>query len=689
MIDDEAIAKRALRLIVQCEAFSDEQKAARDRALKSYGGEAVDVPIVAGRSKAVSMDVRATVKKVMPSIMRVLLANDKIVQYEPTSPGSEGMAAQATDYVNSVVVVESDVEKALHDAIFDALVLKTGILTWRAYERTNVTVKSFSGQPPDSLIGLDDVGEILDAEQDENGLVSYRLRQKETKVEVKMAAVPRGAFLIHPNATSIEDSPLVGERQSVSRSDLVSRGYDKDAVFTIASDNTPADTDSMERRGDDDSDVDADVSKAMEMVTVYDVVVRMDLDGDGIAELHRLVIAEDGTDSTGSTPLLLEHEYASEIPYAEVVAEREAHQFEGHSLAEDTIDIMSVKTSLLRQTLDNLTWQNNPQPFVQYAAMMDPEAFLRPEFGKPVWLNNGFTAAEAVQWSIVPFVADKSFPMLQYFDLESKQRNGITDASGGASADQLQGMSATAAGMMNESGVAQADMILRSLARGGIRRAFRGLLGLVIAHADQPRTIKLRDKWVQVDPRNWDAAMDCAVNVGLGAGSRERDMGVLNMIFEKQALIMTSLGPINPLVKPDQLYNTLAKMAETAGFPSADPYFTKPDPEEIAAQQQENANKPDPEQIKAQAKAAAQMEIERAKAEARSAVEQAQMQADLQVEQAKIEANAIAQAQKLESDKQLAAMRGELDMMKHRDQMRLEYAKLDATAMQQVPYAFG
>ena len=65
------------------------------------------------------------------------------------------------------------------------------------------------------------------------------------------------------------------------------------------------------------------------------------------------------------------------------------------------------------------------------------------------------------------------------------------------------------------------------------------------------------------------------------------------------------------------------------------------------------------------------------------------MQADFQVEQAKIEANAIAQAQKLESDKQLAAMRGELDMMKHRDQMRLEYAKLDATAMQQVPYAFG
>ncbi|MFK5283058.1 hypothetical protein ACI3PL_26165, partial [Lacticaseibacillus paracasei] len=74
-------------------------------------------------------------------------------------------------------------------------------------------------------------------------------------------------------------------------------------------------------------------------------------------------------------------------------------------------------------------------------------------------------------------------------------------------------MTATAAAMVNESSIARAEMIVRNLARGGIRKAFKGLLKLVIAHADQARTVRLRGQWVEVDPRVWDAGMDCVVNV--------------------------------------------------------------------------------------------------------------------------------------------------------------------------------
>lgn len=665
---DDSIAKQAFRLIEQCEEYSSNQKPGRDKALRNYNGEATEVPEQEGRSKVVSKDVRSNIRKLMPSIMRTILSNDKVVEYEAVAPHTEDQAEQATDYVNHISVPECEVEKALHDAIFDALTVKTGILKWEAFERRRVVVREFSGKAEEDLIGLDEVGEVSDVEQDAEGLLSFTLKEVQVSTRIEMQAVPRGAFLISPSAASIEDSPLVGERQTITRSELVSRGYDKEIVDSIAAHDDPADADDSERRGEQDYENDADVTKAMETVQVYDVIVRMDLDGDGIAEQHRLVLAETRSDKGAGTTgkVILEQKMVSEENYAAVIAEREAHRFEGHAMADDLIDIQSIKTNLLRQTLDNLNWQNNPQPGVQVDALEDLEAVYKPTFGKPILLKQGYSLKDAVSYTQVPFFAEKSFGMLEYLDQEAQDRTGITDASGGLSPDALQNITATASSLINESGVAQAEMIVRSLARGGIAKAFKGLLGLVVAHADKPRTVKLRGEWVEMDPRQWDTGMDCSVNVGLGAGSRERDLAVLQMILGMQREILTTLGPSNPLVKPEQLYNTLAKIAETAGFPSADPYFTTPDPQEIEAQQQQQANQPSEHEMKAQA----QMQIEQAKAQARSQVEEAQMQADLAVKRAEIEAEAIAQRQKLESDREIAVLKGELELTKqYRDQL--------------------
>lgn len=364
--------------------------------------------------------------------------------------------------------------------------------------------------------------------------------------------------------------------------------------------------------------------------------------------------------------------------------EREAHQFEGHSVAEDLIDVQRIKTALLRETLDNLYWQNSPQPYVQPDAVMDLEAVYNPLPRKPVLLKSGRSAAEAVQWMPIPFTAEKSFGMLDYFDQEAKDRTGITDASGGIDPDALQNVTAMASSLANDAAVAQTELMMRSLVRG-IKRAFEGLLRLVVAHADQPRTVRLRGEWHDFDPRAWDADMHFTVNIGLGAGSRDRDLTVLQMILQLQQAIIASAGPDNPLVKPDQLYNTLAKLAETAGFPSADPYFTKPDPAEVQQRLQAQANQPTPDQIKAQEmqmKLQAQARVEQVKADARAKVEQAQMQADLVVEQARIAADKERARDKLEADAVIQSLKAELDLYKHRDQMQLEWAKLGQQAQQ-------
>lgn len=671
---------QVFRLIEQAEAYADSQAKSRETALRYYNGDNGLLTADEGFSSVVSRDVRKHVQKIMPSIMRTILSNDRIVEYEPAGPGpeKEEQAEQASDYVNAWLIPECDGERSIHDAIFDALVIKTGILNWSAYRKSRVVVQQFSGQPPEALLGLDEIGEVSDVVQDEQtGMLSFRLRREVSEVKIALRAVPRGAFLIHPSATGIDDSPVVGERQSLTRSDLVSRGYDRDLVWQIRADSDPADPDSEARRGDDRSDVDSDVAKAMETVRVYDVYVLMDDDGDGIAELHHYVVGEGAADSEDAGHIVLEHEFATEIPYSEVIAEYEAHQFEGHSVAEDLLDIQDVNTALTRQTLDNLYQVNDPTPYIQVDAVEDLDPLYKRVRGKPILLAQGRSAAEAVQYQPVPFVGDKSWAMKQQLDAEATQRTGITDASGGLDADAVTGMSATGASIVNDAAIARAEMLTRNIARGGLRRAFRGLLRLVIAHADQERTMRLRGKWVTMDPRVWDAEMDCTVNVGLGAGTRERDMLMLQQVLGIQREVMANLGAMNPLVKPDQLYNTLKKICETAGFPSADPYFTKPDPQEIQAMQQQVSQQPS--EMEAFAK------VEEAKSQARLQVEQIKQQAQMQIKGAEQAYRSQIDALKAEKDAEIARMKAELDLVKHNDQMQLEWARLGQQAMEPKP----
>jgi hypothetical protein len=699
--DHDRLANHVAKLVDACEQYSEEQKPIRDRALEYYNGEMNDLAAEEGRSASVSKDVRSVIKKLMPSIMRTLLSNDKIVDYEPVGPEDEEGSEQATDYVNHVVVPECGAEQAIHDAVFDALLVKTGMLKWTAYKRKQSKVYEFTNQPSTSLLGLEgeDGIAILDRvdrpendqailEQDpEAHRHDFKLRRIEEQIDIRLEAIPRGSFLIYPGAVGIEDSPIVGERQIVTRSELVSRGYDRDDVASIAAHEGSDDAfeDGIARQGHDWTDIKASTSKAMQDVLIYEVYVRLDQDGDGIAELYKICFAQAGVDEEGKH-LILAMEAVDEAPYAEVVAEREAHQFEGHSIAEDVMDIQRIKTALQRALLDNIYWQNNQQPAIDPSKLTESglEAVYNPAFGKPITLKNGANMQDAVQWNQVPFIAANIYPMMEYLDNVVRDRTGITDQSGGLDPEAFQGMTATSVQLMSESGIAQAEMIIRSLARGGIRKAFKGLLKLVIAHADQPRTVRLRGEWVEYDPRHWNVDMDCTVNVGLGAGSKERDLAVLQLILGLQKELLASIGPDNPFVKPNQLYNVLEKITETAGFPSADPYFTQPNPQEIAAKMQEGQGPSEAEK-----KVQMQMQLEQLKAQAKTQIEQAQMQADIQVKQAELEKDTQLQILKADQAREIAVMQGELDLLKHREKMQVERAKAGLGTAPLDPFTAG
>ena len=682
--DEAALAEHVARLKDAAVDYLTEQSKARQTAMEYYAGTMTDFPAGANRSAVVSNDVRAVIKKVLPSIMRTIFSGGYVVKYMPVGQEDEESAEQATDYINLVVMQECDAEKAIYDAVHDAALVKTGILKWSAYRERRVTIQKYTDQPDEALFGLegDPSVEFLDysesEETDPQVLAlnpnarrhSFTLRRMKETVTPKLEAVKRGSFLITPGAQSIEEAELTGEELIVTRSSLVSMGYDKEQVWAIRTHDDPTE-DEKSRTGDDYTTARSETRKALELVQVWEVYVRVDQDGDGVAEIYRIVFGDgDGATAATGNHVILGLEPVDEAPYADVVIERDPHQFEGHSIYEDVRDIMRVKTALMRGTLDNVYAQNNLRPVFRPDAVEDPEKLANGAFGEPIQLRPGFALQDAVQWAVVPFVADKSFVMLEYMDQVATDRTGITDKSGGLDADNLHGTSATAANLMSEAGIAQADAIVRSVANGGLKKAFRGLLRLIIAHADGPRTVRMKNEWVQYNPAIWNADMDCTVNIGLGGGTKERDMAVLQIIYGLQKEILLSIGADNPYVKPDQLYNTLEKITETAGFPSALPYFTSPDPQEVQAKMEAAKNAPNPEVEKIKAQAEAQMQVEQMKAQSTAQLEQAKLGIAAQSERMKAE---------VARDKEMAQMQADLAVKQHEAETQ---AQLEAQKMQ-------
>jgi hypothetical protein len=140
------------------------------------------------------------------------------------------------------------------------------------------------------------------------------------------------------------------------------------------------------------------------------------------------------------------------------------------------------------------------------------------------------------------------------------------------------------------------ELIARIFAETGMKRLFTGILKLITKRQDAPRTIRLRNNWVPMDPRAWDATMDVSVNVGIGDGTTEERIAFLGGIAGKQEQILQLAGMDNPLVSPVNLYNTYGKMLELAGWKDKSMFFTdpqtweppppEPDPAQMLAQLQ-------------------------------------------------------------------------------------------------------
>jgi hypothetical protein len=185
--------------------------------------------------------------------------------------------------------------------------------------------------------------------------------------------------------------------------------------------------------------------------------------------------------------------------------------------------------------------------------------------------------------------------------------------------------------------VAQARMklVARIFAETGIADMFWLLHRTIRKNGDQQMTLRLRNKWVTVDPRNWKDRNDMTVNVGLGHGGKAEQMQQMLVLINAQR---EAAAGMMGMVKPINFYNSARDLVRLLDKKDVDRYFTQPDPNA------QMPTPPDPNQGKAA--------IEQAKAQAKAQTDQAQLAAKTQSEQMK----AQIEAQKTAMDVQVKQM---------------------------------
>lgn len=642
-LTDDEIKGLLQREIKAARANDDTELAEKRRtSLEYYNGEMNDMPAEAGRSSVVSRDVQDTVGWMLPQLMRVFCASDRIAIAEPVGDEDIDMAQEVTEGLNYVFWKDNPGYKILRDATWDSLVLKNAVLKVYHDDTPKYSTSFHSGLLDSDIAALeedeeveithqttttenipvpDEMGELVDMPVTVHEVKVKRLQSKGRRV---IEVIPPEDYFQDEDAKTTAEARFKAHRSTKTRSDLIVMGFDRKTVDNLGTERDD-DVDEL-ARGNPDDTANAIADRSMERIELFECYLKVDVDGDGIAETIRAYYA--GTASGGE---LLDWEvWEDEGPFFDIPCDPIPHRWDGNSIADETMDIQRVKTAMWRQFNDNIYASNNPQRFV-LGDIVNPDELFSPTFGGAVFGKPGSSVVPLE----VPMVADKALAGMAYADEVRAKRTGINQQSMALDPEALNNQSATANQNSKDAAYTQVEQIAMDMAELGWKPVFVALMKLEIKHQDRARKIRMGKKTIVIDPRQWNAEMDVTIDVGQGSGSRDRDMMMLRMVLETQIAMadrFIAAGMADDAIDMlPKINSTLVKMAESAGLRNPKDFYPEYTEEKVAQLKQmaaQRAQQGDPKVAAEAAKAQAQMQLDQQKAVADVETDRMRLQAD-------------------------------------------------------------
>jgi len=643
---------------------------------------------VEGRSQVVSFDVQDTIEAALPQLIKIFASGDQVVRFEPRTPADEAAAEQETDYLNYIVMERNRGFEVLYTWFKDAMLSKNGYIKVYYEEKEEVEVEQYQGLTEAQLMQLvqDENIEVtehesyIDQQQYDSMMQMYQqqiqqyqmqmqqmqqqpaqpgqppqmppppqepqppmlhnvkieVRENRGCIKVKNVAPENMMVSIDTPNTCLQESRFVQHRESMSKSSVEETfgkidaevGYEDTDSFQIESNARDLYDEQFDRTSEEADDI-----------LVRDTYIMIE------GERWRYVLA-------GNSVVLKEKTEC--VPFACLTPMLMPHRHVGRSYADLTMDIQLVKTALVRGQLDNMYLSNNGRYAISDRVNLEDMLTSRPGGVVRVQGEPG-NAILPLQHNPFP---PTSFTMVEYLDSMKEKRTGVTAYNQGLDADSLN-KTATGINAIMQASAARLELVARLFAETGVKDLFLLVHRLIRQNYTKTEIVRLRGKWVEVDPRSWKTRHDMTVNVGLGTGNKDQQLMHIQTILAAQMQAM-QIG--NGVVNPKNIYNALIKLTQNAGFKHPDEFWTDPTtqppqppptPPEVQVEQMRLQAKQQELQMKQQS--------EQQKFQAETQLKQSEMQMQLQVEQ-----------QKAEQQLRHEQMRSENDVAIERDKLQMQ-----------------
>jgi len=671
-------------------AISSDRADAIDRYYgKPYTGDAILQ--AQGRSTIISRDVADVVEGVVANVVKPFVGGDQVVVFDPIGPDDEKQAEQETDYVNFIALQRNNGFVWMVSAIKDALLLRNGYVKCHWTVRQDVVTETYSGLS-DEEMGLMMQGNEVEVVQHSGYpdpsymppppeqmqqmamqaqqagqpfepppppmLHDVKVRRSRPTEYVEICPVPPDEILVSERARgpSLQDVDFVQHRTRKTLSELRQAGYKVDDDISDDDKGESIEDIARQRFGEGGDMYDDDTGNAARRIVMYkETHIRIDRDGDGVAELRRVcsvglnLLADDECDIVGigaGTGILMPHQHLGMSAY---------------DLVED---IAKIKTNLLRSYLDNRNQINNTRTAVD-ESRANVDDFL---VSRPGGVVRG--SGNPNEWMmpiVTPDTSTGALQGLEYLDTIRENRTGYTRNSAGMDNDALTNTTATGMSMQLSQSQLRLEMIARSIAETLLRDVFKIVHALTLKHSSKADKVRLNGTWAEVNPREWSRRSDLSITIGLGSGTSEQQLGKLMALGP-----LMQQGQSMGLVGVEEGYNYATEAFKLSGYKATQRFIKAPEVDPQTGQPKQPPPPPPPPQVQVaqiqqqgeQAKLQATQQADVQKFHATQQAEQQRMADQAQLERDKLQMEAAVKQQEQQAAMQVQASNDQRDNQK-------------------------
>ncbi|WP_421423436.1 portal protein [Agrobacterium rosae] len=637
-VDESKLTNQIARMVRDAVGFSAtniENK--MEQALSLYKREALDGDDkFSGRSKWVSPDVMERVDWSVAQCIRVFDSSNKVVEFLPNGPEDEPLAEQQTMAVNFIAR-----SKNSHVAFLEPW-LKNGFITGLGI--TMVDFKSYSEEGMiETLKGVADeqLVQITQDEADGNNIIEKvgepysaplppelqgLIQQQRLPPEaMEMAAqfVPQVRdlqirkirkqrqmviknlrpedFIVSKDASFDQQTggicaKVQGHKRVVGRASLIEQGFDKEKVEKIVGAHDRHEGISLVRS--ERTDYDEGVSDVEDDVTVYEIFTFIAIDSDKRRH-YRITLAGD----IESSPVLLDYTETSKYyPYAAFCPFPMPNTLFGHGIADRIGDDQILLSKMQRGVIDSLHKSVHPTQVINPDVTNVDDALNI----HPGSIIRSSDPTGGITYNTVPFTGASALPIMDQIRQSIDFTTGVGGGMMAVNASDLQNTTATATSQRANSAQLLIELICRHFADTGYRYLFKIIVDLLVQFPEDAEAFikRLTDQYERIKVDEWDPDMDVTATIAFGVMNKDFNAAMLQNILGQQMQLLQSGMPI---VQPQNIYNTLTKMAENAGFKNAGAFWvdpsTLPPPPPPAPPVDPNAGLIEIEKVKAQLKA--------------------------------------------------------------------------------------